>query len=80
VPQLAILRIESAVRRALAELAADGLLLPGQNLDGEAQFQVHSGNTTGGFCAPVVVDKLPMPAPGLVPLQRANEYPTNSRR
>jgi hypothetical protein len=58
VPQLAVLRIESAVRRALAELAAEGVVLPVQNLDGEAQFQVHSGNTTGGFYAPMVVDAI----------------------
>jgi len=69
VPQLARLRIDSAVRRALAELEAEGVVLPVQNLEGQAQFQVRSGNTSGGFYAPMVVEavatayQLTAPAP-----------------
>jgi len=54
-PQLARQRIESAVRLALAELEAEGVLLPVHDPEGRAQVQVRSGNMSGGFYAPVVV-------------------------
>lgn len=54
-PQLARWRIKSTIERALAELQAEGVVLPVQNPDGVAQLQVHSGNTAGGYNAPRLV-------------------------
>ncbi|SOC47851.1 hypothetical protein SAMN05660748_1079 [Blastococcus aggregatus] len=59
VPQLARVRIARAVRRALAELAASGVVLPVRNPDGEVSIHnVRSGNTTGGYYAPDVVEEV----------------------
>lgn len=55
VPQLARQRIESAVRRALAELQAEGVILPVDNPDAHAQVRVSSRDMSGGFYAPLVV-------------------------
>ncbi len=69
VPQLAVRRLDSAVRRALAELDAEGVVLPVQNLEGATQVRVHSGGTIGSFHAPKVVEavatayQLAAPAP-----------------
>jgi len=58
VPPLARVRVSRAVRRALAELQAEGVLLPVQNIDGDVAVDVRSGNTSGGYYAPVVVEKV----------------------
>ena len=50
-PQLARWRVRGAIRRALAELASEGVLLPVANPEHEAQLQVHSGGTSGTFYA-----------------------------
>jgi hypothetical protein len=49
VPQISRARVGRAVIRALAELEAEGVLLPIQDVNAQTTVEVHSGNTTGGY-------------------------------
>jgi hypothetical protein len=69
VPQIARARMFQAVHRAVAELDAEGVLLPIFDLNAQAVVEVHSGSTTGGY-----YKRAPAPAIG-----NAYELPEDRR-